>query len=465
MIMWFRQHHAFVQLTFVFFQLATFCNAFSFQVSKPTQCDNLTVSWEGGQPPFRLIIVPPGGTTRNISIPSDAFQENQGNFSTQLQLAVNQRVFFAMSDATGVTAGGISDVSTVGNPVYGVSCNLTDPGVDFFFSLDDDLAQCKSYPFTQYNRAIQPISILVLIPLGQSFYLYPPIGDSFTWLPNVTAGTPITFSMVDSKGRNGGTSSIRVTKISDDTSCLTSTSSGATPSETSNPSQTTPHSPNLGLIIGVSVGGSACLALATLLVCVCCFRRRRHSHLQNIDLTYDPAGAQAPEPTMYLLPEYYSATPFLLHSPTNHAESLPHQPTSSAADPFLSAENSGSSFQNTHLSPESASYPTQGWQTSPASSDLQHSVMSSTQKRSRSTPLGMSNNSTSPVESTSAARIIVHTDITESMELPIELPPRYSESRAPIPDLLSYGQTLSPSTSTNSRAHLLSGSSEISKPY
>jgi hypothetical protein len=66
----------------------------------------------------------------------------------------------SMSDATGVTAGGITDVFTVGSASEGSpSCNTTDPGelreeamnriltifagVDFFFSTNSKLLQCK----------------------------------------------------------------------------------------------------------------------------------------------------------------------------------------------------------------------------------------------------------------------------------------------------------------------------------
>ncbi|KAF9010772.1 hypothetical protein BDQ17DRAFT_1346915 [Cyathus striatus] len=441
------RHHIFVLLPiFVFFLLTTLCDAFSFQVSNPTQCDDLTVSWQGGQPPFQLDIIPPGGTIRNISIPSGAFQQNQGMFSTLLELPSAQTVFFAMSDATGVTAGGMSRIMTVGRSISGNSCNTTDPGVDFVFSADNGVGQCQPYEFTRYSGAIQPISILVWIPAPQedSFYLSPPTDDSFTWIANATAGSSIMFSMTDSKGRIGGTSSIFIVKGSDDASCLTTSSSSVAssgtiaPSQTPSPSQSSSpgaRSSNIGTIVGGSVGGVAGIALVALLVYMCFFRRKRQRVSRNIDLTYDPSGSPVPEQDTFLHSGQYSATPFLSDTPR---QSMP-----------LSAD--GSSTMRYSGGP--VSYARQSL-ANPGDSDP------SSEKNSRGR-LTVSNGPTSPVESTSTSRVIVHTDITESE--PIELPPQYSDSRAPIPEILSYGQNPSPgSTSSNSRAHLINGNTEKS---
>lgn len=97
---------------------------------------------------------------QNISIPATAYQGPQASFSTTLDLPQNQLVMFSMSDATGITSGGVSALMTVGPSVTGTTCNTTDPGefpllypnalltmkntgVDFFFSLDSPLLQCK----------------------------------------------------------------------------------------------------------------------------------------------------------------------------------------------------------------------------------------------------------------------------------------------------------------------------------
>lgn len=48
-------------------------------------------------------------------------------FTIQLPLAEHQRVLFAVSDATGVTAGGTSTLFDVGASVSGAQCNTTSP--------------------------------------------------------------------------------------------------------------------------------------------------------------------------------------------------------------------------------------------------------------------------------------------------------------------------------------------------
>ena len=150
-------------------------------------------------------------------------------------------MFLVMSDATGFGSGGTSLITQVGPSLTGKSCNTTDPGVDFFFSLDSALTQCRlvyhsdtlrqprltstrrSYAFSDYDKAIQPVIITVspthqplnvelsrtysqqgFIPGGNTFQLKPPTGPtSFDWKANLDAGTSVVFSMTDSQGRNG----------------------------------------------------------------------------------------------------------------------------------------------------------------------------------------------------------------------------------------------------------------------
>jgi len=131
----------------------------------------------GGQPPFRLVIlsvgplfshpiyisqsiIQPQQRLRNISIPSSAFQDNAGSFTTQLTAAKDERILLSMSDATGETAGGITEFLTVGPSANGNQCDTSKLGEffssarlefilkgrlvpDFFFSLDSDLEECR----------------------------------------------------------------------------------------------------------------------------------------------------------------------------------------------------------------------------------------------------------------------------------------------------------------------------------
>jgi hypothetical protein len=57
----------------------------------------------------------PFGIVRNVSIPAQSWNEQtqSGDFSYVLPLNQSQKVVFSMGDATGPTAGGVTDVNTV----------------------------------------------------------------------------------------------------------------------------------------------------------------------------------------------------------------------------------------------------------------------------------------------------------------------------------------------------------------
>ncbi|TFK41234.1 hypothetical protein BDQ12DRAFT_733544 [Crucibulum laeve] len=490
------------------FAVATLCSsvhAFSFSSSSPSQCDDLSVKWSGGQPPFRLLILPPGGTIRNISIPSSAYQSNQGSFSTQLGIAENQRIILSMSDATGATAGGVTDVMTVGPSMSGTGCNTTDPGTSFFFSLDADLVQCKPYPFTQYAGAILPVSILAIVPLGESFVINTPPSDSFTWTANLTAGTSVSFSMTDAAGRVGGTSSIRVVQSSNDASCITTTATSSSASRTSSftgsssPSSTgnsdkstSKSSSNLGVIIGAAAGGAVVCAIAAFLVYFCFIKRRRNSnegvHHHKVDLTYDPAGAPAPEGASYLLPGQYTSTPFQHQRqqftqdppPTRYFPPNPPVPVAPSNPRYSTYSQPSQGYSHSHSPstyPLESTYPPDStYQSEPTYNDpysqgyygQQEPAASSTML---SQPIGASRYANDPPAQTqlpvpvattrpskksavgqATPRVIVHTDIEES-DTPVELPPEYSENRAPIHGLAA--DVGGSSWSANSRTQLI----------
>lgn len=151
----------------------------------------------GGQGPFELILVPVYSFPRNIpsnlahpspqvfgtpktyNIPSSAVNNGKGLYNVQVDFPVNQKIFLVMSDATGFGSGGTSLITQVGPSLSGNSCNTTDPGVDFFFELNSALTECRlvrrpytfrhpdltsgcrTYAFSGYDGAIQPVTITV----------------------------------------------------------------------------------------------------------------------------------------------------------------------------------------------------------------------------------------------------------------------------------------------------------------
>lgn len=106
-------------------------------------------------------VQPFNGPVENISIPSTAYQNSQGLFSTTLEVARDKQVLISMSDVTGITSGGILAPWTVGPSLSNISCNLTEPGEyhpycsiyacltmkivaqDFVFTFDSSVVQCK----------------------------------------------------------------------------------------------------------------------------------------------------------------------------------------------------------------------------------------------------------------------------------------------------------------------------------
>ncbi|KAJ3506021.1 hypothetical protein NLJ89_g7106 [Agrocybe chaxingu] len=410
------------------------------------------ITLPGGQQPFRLLVISPGQPIRNFSIPTDAFQNDAGSYTMQLLLNQHQRVLLSMSDATGVTAGGITSLLTVGASTSGVQCNTTSPVPDFFFSLDGDLEECKSYPFTLYSGAVQPITITGFIPNGQSFQIAPTVGDSYTWKNNLTAGTSVSFSMTDSQGRTGGTSDIRVVKLSGDQSCLsTSTLAGASSTTTSSGSQNTDTggagSPNEGkksnvaAIAGGAAGGVVALLLAGLLAFFFMRRRKKPQPSEKADLT---------------------AVPFLSAPPDDGSQG--HRPVFRAQSPHSTHNTQGSISQKGLLSHSSHPSFSGSPNTSPMMSEfgadqtrLQPGPSLSGYPPHRPLSAESSSGGHSQYPPQPPQRVILHTDIAESMPLdvPLELPPQYSAGRAPIPGLPSSTTPvlLPPAADSSSSSH------------
>ncbi|KAJ7783713.1 hypothetical protein DFH07DRAFT_1054901 [Mycena maculata] len=229
-------------------------STFSFTSTTPTQCDDLEISWTGGSGSgYYLSILPVFDVLRNISIPSTAFSNGKGIFSTTMPFNETDRIALTMSDSSGFGAGGSTTLLTVGKSLGG-SCNTSSPGVAFSFALNEALQQCQPYEFSDYieTGAVAPVTIYGVIPGGDSFVLNPPNGPkTFDWTADVFNGTQIIFSMVDANLRQGG-SFLNTVAISGDSSCINSTS----PSSTINPSASSTSSASSSASSTSSNGGS-----------------------------------------------------------------------------------------------------------------------------------------------------------------------------------------------------------------
>ncbi|KAF5385180.1 hypothetical protein D9615_001461 [Tricholomella constricta] len=473
-----------------FWALSPAAHAFSFTASSPTVCDDLSISWIGGTPPFQLVMAPFFGTPRNVLVPSGSFSNGKGSFSFQNPFPEEQKFVITMSDATGYGTGGTTDVLTTGASKGG-TCDTKDPGVDFSFELNTALQQCRPYIFSGYSDALQPITIIGTIPGGTSFVLNPPTGSaSYSWNANVAAGTSILFTMIDSRGRNGGTSDVKTVGITDDSTCLnnlspssTAISSTSTSSATSSSTRTSPtssHPPSqpsepeektsIAAIAGTVIGALVFLAVTVTLGLFCLRKRRDSNHRHprtELDLTYDPSHAPSnyPYPSgaaaasaspLPLMPSGgYDSNPFLdsphPQQPYQQSDygssSSPYQPPSQyqAPGPYQASSQYQSSSQSQYTQPSHYQQRSLGSDSDPFNPYALSHVPPSAVIQPFDIDQSSSNDSMSTAQRKAAlagvstytpSRFIVHTDVEDELPPPnqdgvVELPPQYSERRGP----------------------------------
>ncbi|KAK1229656.1 hypothetical protein PQX77_007218 [Marasmius sp. AFHP31] len=361
------------------------------------------------------------GTPRNISIPESSFKDGQGTFSTQLPFAEGHKFIITMSDGTGFGSGGSTEVLNV-EKSKGGSCNTTDPGVDFTFELNSALTQCRRFTFSAYSGARAPVTILGIIPGGTPFVLNPPANsNSFDWVTNVFNGTSIVFALVDSQGRQGGSSDLKVVGASDDISCINSNSPSSTMSTPSSPtssgtdagsSPSNGSSTSIGAIAGTVIGGLVFLAVAITLGLF--FLRRNRSRSQDIRDWDDGHGYGGPP--RRLRPEFDPSDPALLaEQPTPAPYSA--NPFSSGSEVDVRSQQHGSvshSYDTSHPATEIHPFTAQQSAAAPSTAAQRKSAMAG-------------------VSSYKPSRFVLHTDAEDAPpqeeEEVVELPPMYSERK------------------------------------
>ncbi|KAJ8092607.1 hypothetical protein PM082_006932 [Marasmius tenuissimus] len=368
-------------------------HAFEFNVSSPTACDNLTVTWTGGIPPFSLTFVVLNGGNRNISLSNSSFANNEGTFTTQLRLYKSDRFLVSMSDSTGPLSGGTSSILTVGESTSGGFCSGISP-VGFSLSYDRTIAQCQPYSFTRVDlftkSYVSPLTVFGFVPGGnESFVLYPPPFDSFRWNAHLKAQTSVIFSAIDSEGRIGRTGDLLTVLPTNDSSCLSSPpqSSSQSFSPILTPSQFPSWTSNRsrkglgpGDMAGTIIGVLASVGLFTFIgwwLGIC----RRHPHFKRTGIDKKTRKSSLESNNIDLSQYDFSHTT---------RSSYPHEVTGSRP-PY----------------PETSYDPT----------TLATTVVRTEAQGVSDTP----------------PRSVVHRDINEEAAHPIESPPEYSESRPPIP--------------------------------
>ncbi|KAG2154773.1 hypothetical protein DEU56DRAFT_770284 [Suillus clintonianus] len=416
--------------------------AFSVTVGTPTQCDDLSVSWTGGQAPFEILLTPVFEVPRNISVPASAFSNGKGSYSIpQLPFWNGTQFLLTMSDATAFGSGGTTPVLKVGNPVAKNNCNTTGASVDFTFDLPSSLQQCNGYTFDNYDNAVQPITITALIPGGESLIIHPPTGPSYSWPVDVSAGTTLVFVMTDSQGRQGGSSDLETVALSNNATCLSanspsstasvpssttvSTSSGISPTS----SQSTSSTSNTATIAGTAIGCVVALAALVTLGMFLLRKRKasrspyvmssskRHSRrLPSTDIDHE-GSRYGHVPPIYPFPYQADSVSHLATQPASQLHlnnpSASNLAVSDPPTPFNQTQHSR------HLSnPDSfAGYGDAGGSTSMSSAGRRKAAMAGQTAYKPTT------------------RFIMHTDVDDVVPDDngiVELPPQYSEHRQPL---------------------------------
>ncbi|KAF7347889.1 Methionine vitamin-b12 [Mycena venus] len=384
---------------------------------------------------FSEIISQIFGVPRNISISST---DVDGTFSTVMPLNASDQVVLTLSDSTGFGSGGSTQILKVG-PSTGESCNLTAPALPFTFGPDTAPTQCQKYTFIDFAGATPPVTVIGVIPGGDSFVLnVPPTATQFDWTANVYNDTTIIFMMIDAQGRPGG--SVRYTvALSGDSSCINDqspsstippssgpTSSSSSPSPSSSSAPSTPSS-NVGAIAGSVLGALIFLAVLITLGLFFLrqrqekknarmaggneFRRSRPLNPSELDLTYDPQ-------------RNLNSSPFMSASGTPTTSTFNQVPPAHYV-PHSRYLGSGPETENPFNSPaQSSSHNTHNTDVDPFM-----------ERESDATSAGQRKSGMAGLTSYTPSRYIVHTDaeddIAPNEDGVIELPPQYSASRGP----------------------------------
>ncbi|WVQ81260.1 hypothetical protein IAT38_003383 [Cryptococcus sp. DSM 104549] len=237
-------HTSFISFTLALAILPNLADAFSFYLGtkSPTTCQDVEITWSGGESPWSLTIIPAYDYPSTVSIPDSAYDSstNSGSYSWTVNYPSGTSFVAMMSDGSGTGTGGVS-------PLYNVSgqsassCDMRSESTDFLFYLNrTTITQCEGVEVYWDSTAVAPVSIIGAIPGGQVFQLVSSNSKttSLVWDTNIEAGTEVIIAAFDSGTYGqGGSSNILTIGGSSDDSCIndaspSSTSSGAATTQT-----------------------------------------------------------------------------------------------------------------------------------------------------------------------------------------------------------------------------------------
>ncbi|KAG1850986.1 hypothetical protein C8R48DRAFT_368412 [Suillus tomentosus] len=306
--------------------------AFSVTVGTPTECEPLSISWTGGQAPFEILLAPSDQIYQNISVSASAFSNGKGSYSIpQLMLSSTTSFVLTMSDATGFGSGGTTNEFTVGNSAANNDCGATDPKPPYTFDLSP-LTQCSPFTLTANSGVFPPITVVQLIPGGESVVSNSD-GNTFSSTLYVSAGTSLLYLVYDSLGNQGGVSPYEVVSGSSDSSCLSANSPSSTPSmpataspssssSSSSSSPTNNSSSNHIAIIAGAAGGGGAVLVGLVILSICLQRKRKASCLPDVrsSTKSHPRRLQHTDPN-------YKASPHPPQSPSLYKTNTPSNRT------------------------------------------------------------------------------------------------------------------------------------------
>ncbi|KDQ31955.1 hypothetical protein PLEOSDRAFT_154160 [Pleurotus ostreatus PC15] len=226
-------------------------SAYSFTISTPRECQNLTVSVTGedGEPPYRLLLLPfgPSPLPDNVEvrqIQDIPFGAGETVLSFPLRYPDRSQFVAVVSDAAGFGTGGTSVVTAVlpnddgAGVCFDPSTNVS-PLFAFSINPPNQIVQCTPTRLWWDNTTVQGIpSFLGVIPGGRSFVVpegpitdVPSQGTGFSWTPSVRAGSTLVIVGGDDRGVGSGGSLVAIVSagVRPNEDCLDDDSPSSTP--------------------------------------------------------------------------------------------------------------------------------------------------------------------------------------------------------------------------------------------
>ncbi|KAJ7100257.1 hypothetical protein B0H15DRAFT_944595 [Mycena belliarum] len=321
--------------------------------SPPTQCGNVSISVQGGSPPYAVLVVPIGISPLPNNIEARKIQDETSQSAAinfQLKFPANSQFVVVLSDSTGFASGGTS-VGVLVGPSSDSSCFDASQNVapQFPFNVFPQglIAQCVPTRIWWNPSQVQgQPKFQGVIPGGQSFQIPQGAlsdvsgqGTGFNWTPPLRGMTTLLLVGGDNRG-NGSAGSVPYTVgagPNNDVSCLSSDSPSSTPGAPAGGSYQTSTSAsgssesgggknggnggghdgssgsktNVAAIAGGTVGGIA-LLLVGFLVGLFLMRRRRlnKERKDRPDLLTADEGDEGAA-TRNELPQFYQPEPFM----------------------------------------------------------------------------------------------------------------------------------------------------------